>query len=155
MYHSKFRTRRTRLALIFLLVLALAGCGGDRVPVSGQVWLDEDPLAKGVIKFVPQQGVAGPQVATEIVEGNYEFDSTTGPVAGEHRVEIYVEQPITPGLDDPEEYIRLGGPQGRVQEPPNGVAPEFNVASTLTADPGDGNQSFDFRVTSVQVGAKP
>lgn len=156
MSNSQFALRAALGSALGFAVLLLAGCGGDRLPVSGQVWLDDEPLTKGVIKFMPQQGVDGPQVAADILDGRYEFDSTNGPFAGEHRVEIYLDQPLTPGLDDPEEYIRLGGPQGLVQEPPNGVAAQFNTASTLTAQPShEGDNAFDFHVTSVPAAANP
>jgi len=149
--------RRGRLALLLTAAMvSFAGCGGDRVAVRGQVWLDDEPLPRGVIKFVPLAGVDGPQVAADIIDGEYEFDSMSGPVTGEHRVEIFVDQPLTPGMDDPEEYIRLGGPQGLVREPQNGVAPQFNSASTLVAQPShDGGGAFDFHVTSVPSSVSP
>src|SRR6188474_492281 len=49
--------------LLLLMLLALAGCNaGDgfaRVPVTGQVKVNGQPLAAGVIRFIPDKAVAG------------------------------------------------------------------------------------------------
>ena len=93
--------------------------------------VDGAPMSKGVIKFVPASGVRGPEVAADVTDGRFAFDTTNGPVAGEYKVEVYLDQPLPVGLDDPEKYVQLGGPRGKVAAPPNPVHPIFNVQTTL------------------------
>jgi hypothetical protein len=90
-------------------------------------------MAKGVVKFVPLHGVRGPEVAADVIDGHFAFDTTDGPVAGEYKVEVYLDQPLPVGLDDPEKYVQLGGPQGKIPSPRNPVDSMFNVQTTLTA----------------------
>ncbi len=61
---------------------------GERVPVRGRVSLDGKPLSYGTIAFIPEKG-AGPARSTVVARvrnGEFQFDSTSGPEAGKHRV---------------------------------------------------------------------
>src|SRR5262245_39232003 len=94
--------RYFQLALFGLL--AFAGCstydGFARVPVKGQVKLDGQPLAEGVIRFIPDKALAGQTVQAVVQNGEYQLDRTTGPVAGKHRVEIEATGYLPFALDD-------------------------------------------------------
>jgi hypothetical protein len=51
----------TRVGFVLCLALGLAGCGAasGRVPVSGTVTLDSQPLADALVAFYPGEGTAG------------------------------------------------------------------------------------------------
>jgi hypothetical protein len=70
----------SRVAAI-LLVLAVAflvgGCGGKSTTVSGEVTLDGQPLADGLITYVPLDGKT-PNAAAKIQQGKYRTKATPG-----------------------------------------------------------------------------
>ncbi len=76
--------------------LITTGCSGpdgpQRVAVEGKVTLDGAPLAKGSIRFVPQQPARGQRVGGPIVDGHYRLERPGGPVVGTMRVEIWPDE---------------------------------------------------------------
>ncbi len=86
--------RKFVLPLSFMLVvLGLQGCGGgddgpQRAAVSGVINLDGEPLQQGVIRFVPEGETKGPKTSVPVQQGRFEIDSRSGPLVGEHRIEI-------------------------------------------------------------------
>lgn len=76
--------------------LIITGCSGpdgpQRVAVEGNVTMDGVPLAKGLIRFVPQRPARGPRVGGPIVDGRYRFEQPGGPVVGTMRVEIWPDE---------------------------------------------------------------
>ena len=80
----------------FLLVTSLgivgAGCGSDsdidRVLVSGKVTYTSQPMADGMIRFVPAKGSRLPISGGSITEGEYKITMRGGVPVGSHRVEI-------------------------------------------------------------------
>ena len=74
--------------------MVLCGCGGSdeqelpRAAVSGTVQLDDKPLSKGVIRFVPAEGTQGPKASATISEGKFSLEAEQGPIVGTHRIEI-------------------------------------------------------------------
>ena len=76
----------------FLSALAIAGCGDgrpQRVPVSGQVRIDGQPLHSGGIRFFPADG--RPSTGTIDSEGRFflsTFDSNDGCTLGNHHVAV-------------------------------------------------------------------
>ncbi|MDA7977154.1 MAG: hypothetical protein MPJ50_00110 [Pirellulales bacterium] len=126
------------------IVGGITGCG-DYVPIHGSVDLNGEPLAAGTIKFVPTEGIDGGAVATKIADGEYAFSRSSGPIAGRYSVEIYADDPVPEGLDDPEEFIRTEGAIGKES---NTVAARFNKNTTLTiiVDP-NGETRADFSVS--------
>jgi hypothetical protein len=82
--------------LVFLgaaLLAAIAGgCGRSdgwqRMPVTGRVTLDGQPLETGRLTLFPIDGTKGPAAGTEIKGGVFTLSTADGPVAGKHRVEI-------------------------------------------------------------------
>lgn len=70
--------------LILLLLIFLAGCGGDnKVRVSGTIMCDGKPLAAGEILMIDEAGSSPPVWAT-VQEGKFESRD----VPGRKRVEI-------------------------------------------------------------------
>src|SRR5437870_5517944 len=73
-------------ALVFSLV-ALAGCGGSKASVAGDVSADGTPVDHGSIVFVPAGG-SGASVGTDVRDGKYTLPAERGLVAGKYKVEI-------------------------------------------------------------------
>jgi hypothetical protein len=73
------------------LVLFL-GCGDGhptRVPVSGRVVIDGQPLSEGNIRFVPEHG--RPSAGTIGADGRFTltcYDGNDGALLGKHRVQV-------------------------------------------------------------------
>ena len=80
------------LASIACLVIVAVGCGDGRptrVPVSGRVLIDGKPLAKGMVRFVPQG--ARPSSGRLDESGQFRltcYDGSDGAVLGKHRVQV-------------------------------------------------------------------
>ncbi|TWU20788.1 hypothetical protein [Bythopirellula polymerisocia] len=92
-WHERHRFHhKLSLALALLLGWTVVGCSDgrpQRVVVSGQVLIDDKPLAGGNIKFVPDG--ARPSMGTIDEEGHYKltcFEVGDGAIPGKHRVEI-------------------------------------------------------------------
>src|SRR5262249_5814225 len=85
---------RTTLMMVAVAV-TVAGCaGGDRtprVPVSGTVTLNGQPLESGQITFIPDTGEN--VVGTAIKNGRYSLARSEGPSPGSHRVNIWSQAP--------------------------------------------------------------
>jgi hypothetical protein len=130
----------SRLLLTAGLGLALlAGCGGsdgpELVPVAGQVKFNGAPLPEGSIVFRPAEG-PGQSYAGRIENGQFAFESTTGP----KRVEItaYREVPA------PAQYQDSGEGASRVQYIPK----TYNENSTLqeTVSESEDQNQFTFEL---------
>lgn len=82
----------------FVFLLVLAGCGDGRpgrVPVSGIVLLDGQPLTRGHVRFVPpndrpSSGDIGP-------DGRFTlscFEIGDGAVVGKHQIAVIANEPV-------------------------------------------------------------
>ncbi|MEK6261563.1 MAG: carboxypeptidase regulatory-like domain-containing protein [Planctomycetota bacterium] len=145
--------------LFSMAALGIAGCGGppplklaDPVPAKGTVTVDDKPLAKALVYFVPDGAkVKGPGSSAITDEsGNYELvtvisgKSKPGAIPGNYRVWI----------------SSLVGPDGKLIVP-DGVTPPANLAarevlperfsspmtSELKAVVADKGGTFDFKVS--------
>jgi hypothetical protein len=61
-----------------------------------------EPVADGLISFLPPKGANGPAASTDIQDGHYRLDDQTGPVAGPHHIVVSVESVPTgdgPSID--------------------------------------------------------
>ena len=73
-------------------MMTVAGCGDGRptrVPVSGSVMIDGQPLVEGNIKFVPESG--RPSAGTISTDGRFTltcYDGSDGAIPGKHRVQV-------------------------------------------------------------------
>ena len=111
-------TDATRLAakaaLLVATCLAAGGCNDgrpDRVPVSGQVLIDGQPVTFGHVRFVPDG--ARPSGGEIGPDGRFTltcFDGQDGAVPGKHRVEVVSREQI--GADSakwfvPKKYLSI------------------------------------------------
>lgn len=91
------RPGRLYLAIGFLLT-AIAGCGDkrpSRVPISGQVLIDGQPLKFGVVRFIPDEG--RPSSGNLDNNGHFTlhcFEDDDGAVLGHHKVAIFANEPL-------------------------------------------------------------
>jgi hypothetical protein len=93
------RFLNTLYTLAVSVLVALTGCGDgrpDRVPVSGIVLIDGQPLTRGYVKFVPANG--RPSVGTIDKAGKFTltcFDGGDGAIPGKHRVQVAANRIIS------------------------------------------------------------
>lgn len=110
-------TTATRFVILPLMLIMMAGCGGDklpRVPVSGKVTLDGQPLPLAQISFValPDDVTSiRPQSAGQIKDGIFQIKSNFGPVPGEQMARIVLLKEVTvppdPASGQPQPGVRL------------------------------------------------
>jgi hypothetical protein len=150
---------RRRVGFAFLGALSLAGpagCGGayDDLPrheISGMVTLDGQPVAEGVIQFLPNGPMTGTQVGAMIRGGSYSIRRDEGPVPGTYRVTINAPTRVGkaddgPPSDAPPDSIALPrakkAPAVQVKDM---IPKQYNVQSTLTAEvKAEGPNTFNF-----------
>jgi hypothetical protein len=74
--------------------MMLGGCSPQdpslvRLGVSGLVTIvGTDTAVNGIISFLPEAGNDGPAASASIVNGEYRFNKTNGPVAGKYKVVV-------------------------------------------------------------------
>jgi hypothetical protein len=91
LHRFRYVSLAVSMATLFLCLVIVYGRDGrpDRVPVSGQVLLDDKPLTCGTIVFVPVGARASTGKLDE--QGRFTltcFDGRDGAVFGTHRVEV-------------------------------------------------------------------
>src|SRR4051794_17916767 len=83
----------------FCCVLVVGGCGDgrpQRVPVSGVVVIDGQPLSQGNIKFVPKNG--RPSSGKIGPDGHFSvtcYDGNDGAILGTHQVQVAANRIIS------------------------------------------------------------
>lgn len=86
-------------ATLALFAICAIGCSDglpQRVPVSGTVLVDGEPLNRGNLKFVPKGG--RPSIAIIQDDGSFTlrcFDEDDGAIVGTHQVSISAKQFVT------------------------------------------------------------
>jgi hypothetical protein len=84
--------QKTALALLAIGMAVQVGCGDGRparVPVAGQVLIDNQPLADAYVRFAPTN--SRPSIAKTDAEGRFQlgcFEKDDGAVQGIHRVAV-------------------------------------------------------------------
>jgi hypothetical protein len=138
-----------RSSLVWLLLIAIAGCGGDGyrlAPVSGVVTLDGEPLPDARVSFEPRgEGSrlnAGPgSYATTDANGRYRMETIhgrRGAVVGTHDVTLST---FCATMDPSKDQVDVIIPE-RVPEP-------YRREGTLTfVVPPEGTDAADFQLTS-------
>ncbi|WP_435018056.1 hypothetical protein TA3x_005696 [Tundrisphaera sp. TA3] len=140
------------LACASLLAVASSGCGmagSDDLPreaISGKVTLDGQPLAQGVIQFLPasrNEGIAG---GATIEAGSYSVPRAQGLVPGQYRVTI---NSVKDGGASQAAPADSPGPIVAAEVPKELLPPKYNAQSDLVAkvQAGQANQ-FDFDLKS-------
>ena len=96
--------------MAFLLVI-VAGCGDGRpkrVPVSGKVLIDGEPLKFGAVMFVPESG--RPSSGTLDANGQFAltcYSNNDGALIGKHKVQVFGQETInntTARIHAPKKY---------------------------------------------------
>lgn len=131
-------------ALLFALMLCVGCSRGSlrREEVRGEVKFNNQPLAAGVIRLVPADGLQAPAVQAAVRNGQFAFTQTDGPLAGNYRVEV--EAAWSFALDDELAYAKFASTH-RGRPPVNAIPAQFNRESTLTAEvPVGGTESLSF-----------
>jgi hypothetical protein len=114
--------------------------------VSGAVTLDNKPIVRGQVRFVPIGTTKGPSWTAWIRDGKYTTEGSKGTPVGELKVEIVAYRPI-PGAKmikpGPDEDFAPGFPQEQY------LPARFNIESELkmTIAPGAAKveQNFDLK----------
>jgi hypothetical protein len=120
--------------LLLLGSLVIMGCGDGRptrVPVSGTVLIDGQPLGRGNIKFVPADG--RPSAGKIAADGSFTltcYDGNDGALLGQHRVQVASNRIISDSQIEwfaPPEYadFRTSGITVEVTEPIDDVKIEL------------------------------
>lgn len=127
------------IAALFLLVIT--GCGGDSgpatYPVSGTVTLDDEPVPKGQIIFRDPEGKIV-SAAGKIVDGEFSFESQPGA----KRVEITANREV------PGKFQTPNPGEGKLPVLEQYVPRRYNEASKLTKEVVEGENEFQFKLTS-------
>jgi hypothetical protein len=108
------------IALVLLVAVGIGnvGCSDPqtlaRHAVRGQVLVDDEPLADGIVRFIAKPNAANGNLRSHgaeayIVDGEFVLDKTKGPTAGEFEVVFLPNAPeieeamvaIAAGSDDP------------------------------------------------------
>ncbi len=119
-----------------------------RAAASGVVKIDGRPLTKGIVRFVPIEGTAGPKTGIEVSAGMFSADAVHGPVVGKHRIEIESTEIAGVALDDEEAMLRLvqqGGPPDTAMVVPDKYGVRSKLTETVTAE---GPNDFLFELTT-------
>ena len=124
-----------RIAQTLACVLALLLCGGcrdegTRVPVSGTVTQDGQPVEEGRITFAPAEGTNGPAAGASIQKGRYRIPASEGPGTGDYVISV------TPG-----EPPRKRLPMGQQSEASPAASPSFQF--TRKIERGNGNLDLE------------
>ena len=115
------------LAAVVLLSLT-AGCGaGDGVSrgaVEGSVTFKGEPLADGVIRFIPTGDTTGPMTEAKIKDGGFRLSQAEGPCVGTNRIEVF-------SFVKTGKKIRNEGVE--TEEVRQIIPPQYNTKTTLNA----------------------
>ena len=136
----------TRRVLLVTLVVCVAGCGGglERIPISGEVTFNGQPIEQGQIRFMPKKGTEMPATVAKVTNGKYDTSASGGVPVGEYDIWFYAYDTRYPEASGP-------GAPGRPQLLP----PKFNTRSEyeIAFESGQGAVKRDFQLTGTAVGA--
>jgi hypothetical protein len=143
---SNLRKRLPAILLSAMLLFAF-GCGGagsNRGNVKGTVKLDGKPVEQGSILFTPMDGTSGSVAGGEIINGQYQLASKSGPAIGWNRVEIRAMRKTGQMVQK-----AFAPPGEMIPEQVEAVPPKFNSDSELKFEikPGDNTANFDLTST--------
>ncbi len=145
--HSFLNPRAISLAICVCVTTFFLGCGGTstggRLPISGEVLLDGQPLDEGMIHFEPsvELKVRLDSGAT-ISKGRYQLAAEHGLPPGKYIVSISSRTKETRTADE----IMKGAEPTTVKER---IAAKYNSESSLVAEVKPGPNKLDFKVESA------
>jgi hypothetical protein len=124
-------------ALACLLILFLiSGCGGDgRLPVTGTVSYQGQPIKAGQITFIPD-GQMAPAGGAPIVDGAYSIPSETGLPEGNYKVAVSAKDGPQAQDEMPGEHI----------EPKETIPAKYNADTELRAKVERGSTTHNFNL---------
>jgi hypothetical protein len=136
------------LALPVLLLPSL-GCGPryQVAPVSGQVLMDNRPLAQAEVRFYPANPPKGAAVVYSHGQTDQQGNFTLKTFLGDREVDggLVGEDRVMITLNE-RDLDRAGGPRGRPREL---VPAQYNTNSKLTFTvPPEGSKDANFKLTS-------
>jgi len=136
--------RRIRMAILALVLVIVAGCGGSESSVSGSITLDGQPLAttdavRVTIMFFPESGGA-PAAARADESGQYSLSTggQSGLAPGDYTVAISANDAGRPQNGE-------AAPAARATSPLHYANPKL---SGLKAEVEPGSNTFDFDLKS-------
>lgn len=103
-----FMSNTCKCLLLALCALFIAGCGPVPPGVHGTVKIKGEPLASGVLRFVPEAG--GEEFRTNISNG--EFNMAKNDIAGKHKVIVEVMFASSGDASSFYENLEKGNPTG-------------------------------------------
>jgi hypothetical protein len=133
--------------IVLMSVAFVGGCsknhGPERVSVSGSVAFKGQPVANGLIRFVPDADSGMPTVVASIINGKYAAQSHGGVPVGTHKVQIegYSVQKGKEIPNDPvPDSVSLGTQY---------IPDKYNAHTTLTITVSHGSREItkDFNLT--------
>lgn len=147
---DKALARQKNLLLAAAALVFIGSLGGlwwtfwpseNRAAIEGLVKLDGDPLERGVITFISQDG-KNVNTSALINQGRYLLSANNGPAIGKNKVEIRSEKKTGRSIQKP------GAPAGDpIPEVVEAIAERFNAKSQLIIDvkPGPNTKDFDVK----------
>lgn len=154
-------TRLKASAFLGLVVVLVAGCGGDPkyAAVSGRVLVDGKPREGLVVMFQPIGSKENPNpgkgsAGRTDADGRFTLsvdDSTSGAVIGQHKVAIFTPLSENELRSDPE----IGSDDGAPPGPKETIPPKYNDMTelTFTVPPeGSDQANFDLQTTPTKRG---
>ncbi len=146
-------SRLTVCAGMASLALLLSGCGSssgpERAVMTGKVTLDDVPVEKGSIAFIPTGALSGPTTGAIIEKGEYKTTPDGGPILGPHRVEITAHRAgktvTVPGAGGVTSGPSAGGSVETIEMY---IPAKYNTKSELKVDVKAGTNTEDFKLTT-------
>ena len=139
-------TLPVRFALFVASLVVVAGCAPGnpqgRLPISGEVTFNGEPLEIGNISFTAQES-GGVRSGAIIRDGQYEIEKLKGLPPGEYLVRIHSAVDAGPPDEPP--------PPGPTQDRPGEdiIPARYNIDSELTIEvKPDEERPFNFTLTS-------
>ncbi len=99
LHRHRYASLAVTVAVLLICLLTTFGDSDDRperVPVSGRVLIDDEPLTAGTIIFIPEDGVHS-SIGTIDKTGHFTltcYDGDDGAVLGMHRMEVVLTETL-------------------------------------------------------------
>ena len=131
-------TRKVRLWLTVTVIgILIPGCEDSGIPrqaVYGRIAGAEG--RSGLVSFVPRENTQGPSARASLVDGEYEFSRTDGPVPGDYTVIIQLE--VSPDMTSGIAVFK------GIEIPENSrakIPTEYEAVASLPVSVPDGNEA--------------